>query len=128
MATFVGTVVDVTLGAAVYQLNGLRWTINATCEAVETTAGWDAANNFRTYGPGWQNWTGTIEARADDTTALVVPGAEVAGAVFTYNATGATGNQLAGTVIITGMDVTAERNGECTVTWSFQGDGILTPT
>lgn len=122
MATFVGTAVDVTVGGAVYEVNGQRWTVNATAEAVETTPGWDAANDFRTFGPGWQNWTGTIEARADDTTALVVPVAESA-ATFTM----AAGRTLAGTIIITGMDVTAERNGEVTVTWSFQGDGLLTP-
>ncbi len=124
MPTFVGDAVDVTFpGAVIEEMNGLRWTINAVCEAVETTAGWDAATADRTYGDGWSSWSGTIEARADDTVALTVPGTEYAAVVFLL--TGA--RTLTGDLVMTGMDVTAERNGEVLVTWSFQGDGALTP-
>ncbi len=132
MATFVGDAVDVGGGIAAtsLELNGLRWTINAVAEAVETTAGWDAATADRTYGDGWRSWSGTIEARADDTLALTtgMPGNELAACTFIYNATGVAGNLLTGAIVITGMDVTAERSGEVLVTWSFQGDGALTPT
>lgn len=125
MATFVGTAVDVVLpGAVVQEMNGMRWSIDAVADEVETTAGWTAATADRSYAAGWRSWSGTIEARVDDTTPLVVAGTALAGSVFHMSVA----RFLTGDIIITGMSVGAERNGEATVTWSFRGSGALVPT
>lgn len=125
MATFSGTVVAVTFAAG-YVTNGGRWSVDAVADEVETTAGWDAATADRSYGAGWMSWSGSYECRVDDTAALHVAG-DAGAATFTYNATGGTGNSLGGSIVITGASVSAERNGEVTVTYTFRGNGALTP-
>lgn len=127
MAVIGGTGVDVTLGGAVYELNGARWTADLVAEVNETTPGWDSAANWREFEPSWLAGTGTIEARADATTPLVLPGAAIGAAVFTLGGV-AGARKLTVDIIITGVGLSAERLGDVTVTWSFQITGSTLPT
>jgi hypothetical protein len=130
MASFVGDAVIITVGTGTeaYVVNGQRWTLDTTVDVVETTEGWTAATRARTYGPGWLSATGTWECRVDGTTPLLVPYEGLLGAVFTM----AAGRTISYTlslpdqvgVIITGMSVSAERRGEVTVIYTWQGSGL----
>ena len=124
MAVKSGSAVDVSIpGATVVQLNGMRWSADLTAEVVDTTAGWDAASQWRDYQAGWCDGTVTIEAKVDDTTPLILPGQKITAAVLTMHAT----RTLTVDMVITGVSPSAERYGDVLVTWTAQVAGSTLP-
>ena len=121
--TFVGTAVDFVAGGAVYELNGISWSLNLTAELVDISDGWDSVAAWRKFDAGWLSGSGTIEAKVDSAVPLIAPGATITGAIFTMSA----GTTITLDIVITGYTVNAERNGPVTVSWEFTVTGETTP-
>lgn len=108
------------------------WTINIEANAIDITALnvddtlSSGAPKWRRFRPDYSRWSGTYTAKIDSSTTLTTPpdaGGSLPTLTFTYgsNAT------LAGSAVITGVDVSEERGAAALVTYSFTGAGALTP-
>jgi hypothetical protein len=97
-----------------------NWTVNYTCDVLETT---DFADNCkRTYIAGLSSWTATATANWDAAN-TADPGDSA-----TLTLTADTGKTYAGTAIMTGLSVNVAVDGVNSVTYNFQGTGTLTIT
>lgn len=115
--------------------NITEWSFDADCDMAETSVMSDS-NYWRTYLPGFKNWTATVEVNVD--TSDLYPGlqSDVAGDLGDFSdATFATcqlqlwfshtvtDGVLIGNAIFNGMSVTNTANDIAKISYGFQGTG-----
>lgn len=101
------------------------FTVNINAPAIETTT-FNPTVLWRTFRPGVATWSGTLNARIDDTNNVPLPFLTTNAAVsatFTYD----TNATLAGNIIITNVAPAMSVDGVTVVPITFQGTGALTP-
>ena len=116
-----------------YAVHVDSFTLNITAPAMDytslNTAVAGTAPTWRSFRPGASNWTATVNAKVDNSTAVVLPGAagsSGATVTFTYQ-DDATDEALAGTAFIERVEVGASVGSFTAVTLSLRGTGALTP-
>ena len=99
-----------------------NWEIDAKGDALDVT-GFDSAGK-KEFIAGLTEWSGSATgfATGDDTS--YSPGTSLAAVVFSSGSAGAP--KLTGTIITTGLKVSAAVDGAVTVDLTFQGTGTLT--
>ena len=102
--------------------NVFNWSVDLVNDAEETTAFGIAAPWARSYIPGLIGWSGSYEARTDDTE---YPKASDMNSIYNINLdTGAV--HYKGSAFITGVAQAGMVDGVPTITFSFQGTGAPT--
>lgn len=124
MATIAGKYAFLHIAAANIERYCHSWTIDFAFDALEDTNwDWSAANHdWRSYITGLQGWTGSFECRQSDCppTDLLNPGPWAA--TFYVAHVGDTAG-FSGTIIITGISVTAPIEGIQALSFTFTGVG-----
>jgi len=100
-----------------------NWTVSYAGDALETTD-FDDSSGGRSYIPGITNWSGSYDCYYDSGNTKV-PGST--GTIILRTGTGDSA-LFTGSIIITGMDVSAPVDGIITQTYTFQGSGTLGTT
>ena len=114
-----------------YTTKVTSWQITVAVEDVDTTA---LGDDWRSRIPGLQEWSGTYTALidTDQFTGSVGDlgiGAAAASADFIFDEPASTDGKLAGSIVITGVDVgVSVGSGASTATFTFVGSGALTLT
>jgi len=100
------------------------WQFDETCDTIETTRMGDVAKTFTS---GKTSWTGSAEAEFSTTDAgqsALTNGAELT-VKFYPSGDSVAGRE--GDITITSVSTSAEAEGLVTVSFSFQGSGVLRP-
>lgn len=107
-----------------YVTNCRGWSITASAQSFETTAQASTAPTWMTFTPGLYSFTGSYECLVDDTTAISA-GAS-GSATFRLSTESSNDNELAGSIIVTGVAVAGQVGDLWRVTISFVVNGNLT--
>ncbi len=122
MACFSGKEGVISVGAVnVAQMT--NYTINETSDTVECSH-MDQTDGFKEYAPGMRSWSGSIDLvwnEQDGVTGLQVGAAAVAMIAYPTGS----GDNLAGDILITSMDISGGVDGNVSASLSFQGTGSL---
>ena len=98
------------------------WSIDMTIDVAESTS-MNQGDDYKTYLGGFPDWTATVTSRLDD-----------AGFDCTINQaasliiTAKSGDTFTGNAICTGINPSADKDDVAALTYTFQGNGALTPS
>jgi len=111
-----------------YVTNVISWSIDFAAEALETTA-FVGNYAYRSYVAGLRNWSGSYECYLDSSTKVIRPGKAAAAATFRAKEGGtSTAVTYTGSIIITGVNPSVAVDGVASVTFNFQGTGVMVIT
>jgi len=96
------------------------WTLDFTMDALDTTDFGDSGH--KTYIPGLDGWSGTFEGFKDG-----VPVVLGSVSLLELRETTATTQLWAGAAIITGLHESVAVDSVASLTYDYQGTGVLTP-
>jgi len=128
MATYTGTAGSVVYGGtAGTVVGGMKtWTLDVAAAELDTTA---FGSSWKEFDGGVLEWSGSFEGNADETNAMqdllwtnLAAGSKAIGVFYLGTATA-----YQGTVVITGQSTGQSFDGIGTKSFSFRGDGPLTP-
>lgn len=110
-----------------YSANARSWDIQIECDAKDVSA-FTQTNNWRTFLPGLQRWSGSYECLVDDTTPItpVLGSADGTAEPLTGTFTMSSGNTWAGSIFTTGASITSRVGDLNVVRYTFRGSSDLT--
>lgn len=100
------------------------WTITASVPALDVSAQASTPPTWMDYLPGLYSFTGSYECLVDDTTAI--SSCTSGAATFRISTESTNDNELAGTILVTGVNVNGQVGDKWSVTVSFVVNGNLT--
>lgn len=124
MACYAGRNGVITLGGtAVAQITS--YTVNETADTAECTH-FDTTGGYREYKTTFKAFDGSMDLVWDRQDSSVVVGDEYAMILYPEGNDTATDWTISGTIIVTGLELSAETEGNVEASISFQGTGALT--
>ena len=99
------------------------WTLNATASEHDHTGFASTPPEWKTWASGLYSFSGTFNARADDTTPLAAVGVTTEATFRLKHNSGGNADLLKGDILITGRSAPFDVNGTPVVTYSWVGDG-----
>lgn len=129
----IGNQAVVAFSSGGYTVNVESFVLDIAAQALEytslNTAAGGSAPTWKAFRPSQSNWSATVNARVDSTTAVVLPGAAgSSGATVTFTYQDNTiGEACSGTAFIESVEVGATVGSITSVSMKLRGTGVLTP-
>ena len=124
MACYAGRAGVITLGGtAVAQITS--YTVNETADTSECTH-FDTVGNYREYKTTFKAFDGSMDLVWDRQDATIAAGEEYAMVLYPEGDDTASDWTISGAIIVTGLEISGETEGNVSASLSFQGTGALT--
>jgi hypothetical protein len=131
MSVASGTNGSLSFSSGGYAVAVTAWTLDIGIAELDITS-WDDATAgviWREFVAGIREYTGTITARLDPATSVLLDIGSELSATFTVDTEQGTGGLgYSGDIIVTGISPAVEMEGVASVSFTFRGAGALTAT